>query len=78
MIDKEHINKKSGYYQGPSGVFYDARHDEIFTLQADGVELYNVPKKQFEGRFYDMTTPDGLKKHVVVTGLDKTTFLGEL
>ena len=40
MKMKHDMNKESGYYQGPDGVFYDFKHDKIFELIWGGREVY--------------------------------------
>lgn len=72
---------KKNYYGGPDGVFYDTKHDEIFILEYEGVEIMN---RNFEiiGRqyFYHGKNGEGkvYKKRLAVTGMENCVLLGDL
>lgn len=70
MKTKHKMNKISGYYEGPSGVFYDFKNDKIFELIWFGRELYSY-KAEF-GKIFVLALNE---KHVEEK-LDKTMISG--
>ena len=79
---KLEINPISGYYEGPDGVFYDFKHDEIFELEWDGAEVFRVNENNIVGRYYkhiQSLTDVHLKKHTtIVVGMGGVIRLGDL
>ncbi len=81
---KHNMNKMTGYYQGPPGVFYDRKHDEIFILTWDTNELHRRIKNKFvkTGRAYRHITDNRKKLYgpctTVMIGFDYIERLGEL
>lgn len=79
MLDKNiKMNKISGYYEGPPGAFYDAKHDEIFALEWDGSECYRMSIHKRVGKFFDYHVRGATSRKTVVLGMDHVVYLGEL
>lgn len=75
---KHKMNKHSKYYEGPDGVFYDFKHDDIFELEYAGGEIYNIKIHKIVGKRYWIRSCKCHKKQVGVTGMTNVIRLGEL
>lgn len=77
---KHDMNEKSGYYQGPDGVFYDSKHNEIFELEFEGARIYRK-KHGVVGKAYRYRHSKNRKRgnaKVIFTGFENVIYLGEL
>jgi hypothetical protein len=74
---KHKMNKISGYYEGPGGVFYDVKHDEIFILEFDGCQVWRRDVGVV-GRFYKWVSRGVKDSKIAVIGMDNVIRLGEL
>lgn len=71
------MNKISGIYEGPPGVFYDVKYDEIFALEWDGCEIYRK-NVGVVGRLFYYHRKGETHRKIAMTGFEYTTYLGEL
>lgn len=71
------INKLSGYYEGPDGVFYDFKHNEIFELIYDGCEIYRK-NVGIVGKRYKYKTTISRTRNAVLTGMTNVIRLGAI
>ena len=81
MQSKHKMNKISGYYEGPAGVFYDFKHDKIFELIHCGAEILRRDVG-IVGKFYqhNRSITDFKRKtdNTALTGMSNVIRLGEL
>lgn len=78
---KHQMNKISGYYEGPGGVFYNAKFNEIFELEYEGGKIVRIVKKKAVtvGKFYRQKLEHGVSyAKVCVTGMQSCIRLGDL
>jgi hypothetical protein len=75
---KLELNKITGYYEGPSGAFYDFKHDEIFVLEWNGSEVYRMSIHKTVGKFYDYHVKGATSRKTVMLGFDHVIYLGEV
>lgn len=81
MKETHDMNKESGYYQGPDGVFYDFKYDKIFELIWRGKEVYRKDVG-IAGKIYvhaiNQTDAKNRADKTVLTGMDNVIRLGDL
>jgi hypothetical protein len=73
-------NKKTKYYSGPDGVFYDKKHDEIFVLEHTGIRLFCTKTFVDNGALFFHSTKDNHKSKIktALTGMDYAEKIGDL
>lgn len=75
---KHKINKISGYYEGPDGIFYDQKYDQIFELELAYAQCYRRGIG-IVGNTYDYRVIQSkIHKTTIVCGLDNCIRLGDL
>lgn len=75
---KHDMNENSGFYQGPDGVFYDSKHDQIFELEYECSRVFRKGVG-FVGEFYKYRTCQSKPMSMIaLEGLDYCVRLGDL
>lgn len=78
---KHKMNKISGYYEGPDGVFYNFKHDTIFQLEHTPIEIVRIINKRavtVGKQYIHRPQISSSNKPVAITGLRYCIRLGDL
>ena len=72
--------KSPVYFNGPGGIFYNAKWNEIFQLQDTGEDIICIEKKKvvFKGKIYNRIGRTGTIKRIRVIGMETSIRLGDL
>ena len=67
------------YFNGPSGVYYDFKHDRLILLEYNGTSTFDMKTKKIIGKRYRLEMPDFKHSNLAVTGIEShTLYLGNL
>ena len=58
------------YYNGPDGVFYDAKNNDLFILEANGIRIFNRVSRTYVGRKYAIWWSSKSYKDIALEQLD--------
>lgn len=73
FTSKARGRKKTDYYGGIDGVFYNFVHDSVYVLQWRGDYLYEILGNKKVAKLYDLRSEEGLFEDMAMIAVEKTS-----